>query len=207
MRIAIIGYGKMGKTIERIAEERGHDVVLKIDLSNIDLLRSDQIKGYDIDIAIEFTSPHSAYDNITACFEAGIKVVSGSTAWLDKWDDAVQSMNKHKGSFIYASNFSVGVNIFFATLAQGIIAQNTKLENWKLKENGSSIAANELPIDAVRQDPAPGTHEILYSSVIDDIEIKHTAKSRNGFALGAVLAAEFLVNKEGLYTMNDVLDL
>jgi len=114
MRIAIIGYGKMGKTIERIAEERGHDVVLKIDLSNIDLLRSDQIKGYDIDIAIEFTSPHSAYDNITACFEAGIKVVSGSTAWLDKWDDAVQSMNKHKGSFIYASNFSVGVNIFFA---------------------------------------------------------------------------------------------
>lgn len=240
MNIAIIGYGKMGKTIEKIAQERGHEVVLRISSKNLSEFTVENLKQLNIDIAIEFTNPNAAYSNITTCFEAGVKVVSGSTAWLDNWDNALQVMHQQNGSFIYASNFSVGVNIFFAlnahlarlmnplneydvsmteihhtakvdapsgtavTLANGIIDQLDRKSTWVQE---IKPAADEILIDSIRQDPAPGTHSINYSSSIDDIEIKHTAKSRKGFALGAILAAEYLEGKKGLFTMKDVLGL
>lgn len=240
MKIAIIGYGKMGKTIEKLAIERGHEIVLKISSGNLDEFNAENLKKSNSDVAIEFTNPHSAYQNITTCFEAGVKVVSGSTAWLDAWDQALASMNANNGSFIYASNFSVGVNIFFAlnshlaklmnplldydvrmaeihhtakldapsgtavTLAEGIIDQLDRKSKW-VKE--TEPKEDEIVIESIRQDPAPGTHSITYSSTIDDIEITHTAKSRNGFALGAILAAEYLKDKTGLHTMKDVLKL
>lgn len=240
MNIAIIGYGKMGKTIEKLAIARGHHIVMRIGSKNIEEFTVNNLKAQNIDVAIEFTNPHSAFANIITCFEAGVKVVSGSTAWLEKWDDALDSMKKNNGSFIYASNFSVGVNIFFAlnaqlaklmnpvpeydvemteihhtakvdapsgtavTLAHGIIENLDRKTTW-VKEDAPK--ENEILIKSVRQDPAPGTHEIKYTSTIDDIEIKHTAKSREGFALGAILAAEYLNDKSGLHTMKDVLGL
>jgi 4-hydroxy-tetrahydrodipicolinate reductase len=240
MKIAIIGYGKMGKTIEKLAQERGHSIVMRISKSNLEDFNIENLKRKNIDVAIEFTNPHAAYENITTCFEAGIKVVSGSTAWLQDWDKAIEAMNKYHGSFIYASNFSVGVNVFFAlnaylaklmnphaaydvtmtethhnakvdapsgtavTLAEGIIANLERKSKWV---QGKHSAKDEILIDSIRQDPAPGTHEIQYSSPIDDIEIKHTAKSRDGFALGAILAAEYLKDKQGLHTMKQVLQL
>ncbi len=240
MNLAIIGYGKMGKTIEKLALERGHEIVLKISRSNLEAFNIENLKKLAIDVAIEFTNPHAAYHNITTCFEAGVKVVSGSTAWLKDWDLALDVMRVHNGSFIYASNFSVGVNIFFAlnahlaklmnqhteydvdmteihhtakvdapsgtavTLADGIINHLDRKSTWVQE---SIPTQEEILIKSIRQDPAPGTHEIKYSSAIDDIEIKHTAKNRNGFALGAILAAEYLHDKNGLYTMKDVLNL
>lgn len=240
MRIAIIGYGKMGRTIEKLATERGHKIVLRISKQNLDEFNVVNLRNQTIDVAIEFTNPHAAFENITTCFEAGIKVVSGSTAWLDQWDNALEIMEKFDGSFIYASNFSVGVNIFFAlnahlaklmnpldeydvsmteihhtakvdapsgtavTLAQGIIENMDRKSNWVKEVDPSS---NEILIDSIRQDPAPGTHQIKYSSTIDEIQIKHTAKNRHGFALGAILAAEYLQDKKGLHTMKDVLNL
>jgi 4-hydroxy-tetrahydrodipicolinate reductase len=240
MRIAIIGYGKMGKTIEKLASERGHEIVMKISKQNLDEFTVQNLIDKTIDVAIEFTNPHAAYKNITTCFEAGVKVVSGSTAWLQDWGNAVDTMNKYNGSFIYASNFSVGVNIFFAlnshlaqlmnplqeydvsmteihhtakidapsgtavTLANGIIDNLERKSSWVQEVEPSQ---NEILIDSIRQDPAPGTHAVKYSSSIDEIEIKHTAKNRNGFALGAILAAEYLQDKKGLHTMKDVLGL
>lgn len=240
MNIAIIGYGKMGKTIEKLAIDRGHDIVLKISSHNLDKFNIEHLRSSGIDVAIEFTNPHSAFHNITTCFEAGVKVVSGSTAWLDDWDKAIAVLEKNDGSFIYASNFSVGVNIFFAlnahlaklmnpqedyniemteihhtakldapsgtavTLAQGIIEKLDRKSSWVKEKQADK---DEILIKSVRQDPAPGTHEIKYSSVIDDIEIKHTAKSRKGFALGAILAAEYLQERKGLHTMKDVLGI
>lgn len=239
MNIAIIGYGKMGKTIEKIALERGHTIPLKINSSNLSEFSVSNLKDKKIDLAIEFTSPLAALDNITTCFEAGIKVVSGSTAWLEGWDSAIESMTINDGSFIYASNFSVGVNIFFAlneklaslmnshkeynvqltevhhtakldapsgtaiTLSEGISKQLDHKSGWTDQDDDGE----KIFIESIRKDPAPGTHMIKYSSEIDEIEIIHTAKSRNGFAMGAVLAAEFLADKKGLYTMNDVLGL
>ena len=240
MKIAIVGYGKMGKTIEKLAIERGHEIVLKISKRNLDQFTVENLKTLEIDVAIEFTNPEAAFHNITTCFEAGVKVVSGSTAWLDNWDKAIDVMNKNNGSFIYASNFSVGVNIFFAlnahlaklmnpleeydvemteihhtakidapsgtavTLAEDIMEQLNRKSSWVKEIEPKS---DEILIKSVRQDPAPGTHEIKYSSSIDDIEIKHTAKSRDGFALGAILAAEYLHDKSGLHTMKNVLEL
>ncbi|MDF1696380.1 MAG: 4-hydroxy-tetrahydrodipicolinate reductase [Saprospiraceae bacterium] len=240
MNIAIIGYGKMGKTIEHLAVERGHAIVLKISSENLDEFTVSNLQAKQIDVAIEFTNPHVAFQNITTCFEAGVKVVSGSTAWLDKWEEALFSMRQHNASFIYASNFSVGVNLFFAlnshlaqlmqphtdynvsmteihhtakvdapsgtavTLAEGILNSLDRKSSWVQEKQPES---DEILIESVRQDPAPGTHSITYSSDIDDIEIKHTAKSRKGFALGAILAAEYLVDKEGLFTMKEVLGL
>ena len=240
MRIAIIGYGKMGKIIEKLALERGHEIVMKISIDNLDEFNIDNLKSLNIDVAIEFTRPEAAFHNITTCFEAGIKVVSGSTAWLDKWDEALEVMHKTNGSFIYASNFSVGVNIFFAlnahlarlmnphkeydvdmtethhtakldapsgtaaTLAEGVIENLDRKSSWVHETDPKE---DEILITSVRQDPAPGTHEIRYSSEIDEIEIKHTAKSRKGFALGAILAAEYLKDRTGLFTMKEVLGL
>lgn len=240
MKIAIVGYGKMGKTIEKLAIERGHDIVLKISKSNLDDFTVEKLQKIDIDVAIEFTNPEAAFQNITTCFEAGIKVVSGSTAWLDQWDDAINIMEQNNGAFVYASNFSVGVNIFFAlnrhlarlmnpleeydvdmteihhtakvdapsgtavTLAEGIISQLDRKNNWVQEVDPQN---DEILIHSVREDPAPGTHEIKYSSSIDEIEIKHKAKNRNGFALGAILAAEYIQNQSGLHTMTQVLGL
>lgn len=239
MKIAIIGYGKMGKTIERIAQDRGHEIVMKINNQNLDDFTEQNLKDSQTEIAIEFTNPKSAYNNINTCFRAGVKVISGSTGWLDKWDDLIENMYKYDGSIVYASNFSVGVNIFFSinkqlaklmnvhqeydvsmteihhtakvdapsgtavTLSEGISEHLNKKNGWTDQKSERS----KVYIKSIREDPAPGTHEVEYLSEIDEISIKHTAKSRDGFGLGAVLAAEYLKNKTGLHTMNDVLDL
>ena len=238
MRIALIGYGKMGKTIEGMALQRGHSVDLKIDIDTIDSFTKENLRRCDV--AIEFTGPHSAKENILKCFDAGIPVVSGSTGWLDSRAEVEKICKETNGSFLYASNFSVGVNIFFEvnkklaqlmkqqrnyevsmeeihhtqkkdapsgtaiTLAEQILQEVPRKKNWV---NDVSENPEELVIISKREDPAPGTHSIKYSSVVDDIEIIHTAHNRNGFATGAVLAAEFLAGKKGIYNMKDVLNI
>ncbi len=236
MKIALIGYGKMGKTIESIALEKGHEIILKIDLENKELFTVDNLQLADV--AIEFTGPLSAVSNIKTCIEVGVPVVSGSTGWLQHWDLVTEHCKLNNGSLLYASNFSIGVNIFFAlnkylanlmhqhveynpsihevhhtqkkdapsgtaiTLAEQIISHQKKYTNWVHTSNASE---HELMITSERTDPAPGTHTISWHSEIDTIEIKHEAHSRTGFALGAVLAAEFLHHKKGIYSMKDVL--
>ena len=236
LNIALIGYGKMGKAIEEIALQRGHTIVLKIDISTMDQFTKDNLQKCDV--AIEFTSPHSAVQNINTCLQAGIPVLSGSTGWLNNWDEVTQTCNDTNGTLLYASNYSVGVNIFFEvnkrlaqlmnphadynismteihhtekkdapsgtaiTLAEQILENVDRKKHWV---NENSVGAEDLTIISERIDPAPGTHIVRYSSAIDDIEISHTAHSRKGFATGAILAAEFLYNKKGLFSMKDVL--
>ena len=237
MIIALIGYGKMGKAIEEIALERGHSIGLKIDLGNsYDFLPE---KLQQCNVAIEFTGPESAKGNIEKCLNAGVPTISGSTGWLDALKDMQCLAIEKNTAFLYASNFSIGVNIFFElnkklaqlmngktgysvsmeeihhtakkdapsgtaiTLAEGIIAEGIA-EDWVL---APALKDNTIPITAKRIDPAPGTHIVKYSSEVDDIEIIHTAHSRKGFALGAVLAAEFLAGKKGVYSMKDVLGI
>ena len=226
----------MGKTIESIALERRHTVDLKIDIETLADFTKEKLQ--QCDVAIEFTGPHSAKENILRCLDAGIPVVSGSTGWLAEWAEVENTCKEKNGSFLYASNFSVGVNIFFElnkklaqlmnghsdyevtleeihhtqkkdapsgtaiTLAEQIMHEITGKKKWV---NNKTTKAEELPIISKREDPAPGTHSIRYSSAIDDIEIIHTAHSRQGFALGAVLAAEFVYNKKGIFNMKDVL--
>lgn len=238
MNIALIGYGKMGKAIEEIAVQRGHKIALKITIDNTEDNTVDNIRKADV--AIEFTGPDSAFENINKCFEAGTPVVSGSTGWLDRYDEAVWNCREQNGALLYASNFSIGVNIFFEinkrlaqlmatqkeydvvmeeihhtqkldapsgtaiTLAEQILAVNPFKKQWV---NQSSDEETDLQIISKREDPAPGTHSVKYHSSIDDIEIVHTAHNRTGFALGAVLAAEFLAGKRGVYKMADVLSL
>ncbi len=238
MKIALIGYGKMGKAIEAIAIEKGHEIVLKIDLDNAaDLTKENLSKA---EVAIEFTGPHSAFDNIMKCLKAGIPVVSGSTGWLDKWNDVVQFCEEQKGTLLYASNYSIGVNLFFElntylaklmsghpeydvlmeeihhtqkkdapsgtaiTLAEQVLQQLSRKKTWV---NHTSDKPDELKIISERIDPAPGTHKIKYTSLVDDIEIIHTAHNRTGFAGGAVLAAEFTKGKKGIFSMKQVLGL
>lgn len=237
MKIALIGYGKMGKAIEKIAIQRGHEIVLKISVDNLEEFTPGNLK--QADVAIEFTGPHSAFDNINVLLSNHIPVVSGSTGWLEKLPEIVSKTNAENGAFLYASNFSVGVNIFFAinkklaalmneqtnydvrvheihhtekkdapsgtaiTLAEQILEKVKRKESWTMDKP----ASNQLQITSERIDPAPGTHTITYSSSIDDIEITHTAHNREGFATGAVLAAEFLHNKKGIYSMSDVLGI
>lgn len=238
MKIALIGYGKMGKTIEEQALLRGHTVILKIDIDNIDTFHKDNLLLCDV--AIEFTGPHSAKLNILKCLEAGIPVVSGSTGWLEGIQEVESSCREKNGSFLYASNFSVGVNIFFelnkqlARLMAGqpdyeISLEETHHTQKKDAPSGTAITLAEqvlqeiprktkwvdhispdphdLTISSKRIDPAPGTHEVKYSSDIDDIQIIHTAHNRKGFALGAVLAAEYIHNKKGIFNMKAVLGL
>lgn len=238
MKIVLIGYGKMGKTIEGIALERGHKVDLKIDIDTISSFTKENLQ--QCDVAIEFTGPHSAKENILKCLDAGIPVVSGSTGWLDSWNEVEKICKEKNGSLLYASNFSVGVNIFFEvnkklaqlmkqhtnyevsmeeihhtqkkdapsgtaiTLAEQILHEIPRKKNWV---NEISKDPEDLVIISKREDPAPGTHSIKYSSAVDDIEIIHTAHNRNGFATGAVLAAEFLKGKKGIYNMKDVLNI
>jgi 4-hydroxy-tetrahydrodipicolinate reductase len=235
MKIALIGYGKMGKAIETIALERGHSVPLKIDISNTGDFTAANLQ--QCDAAIEFTGPHSAVENIGKCLDAGIPVVSGSTGWLEQWDAIKTKCETLNGTLLYASNFSVGVNIFFELnkkLAQLMANQPSykvtmeEIHHTQKKDapsgtaitlaeqimdmlpvnkwvNGPASAAGELPIISKRIDPAPGTHAIRYSSAIDDIEIIHTAHNRVGFATGAVLAAEYIAGKKGIFSMKEVL--
>jgi 4-hydroxy-tetrahydrodipicolinate reductase len=238
MKIALIGYGKMGQAIEEIAREKGHEVVLIIDLNNQADLTATNLQ--QADVAIEFTGPETAETNIKTCIDAGIPVLSGSTGWTEHLNKVKEYCLEHKGTFLYASNYSIGVNIFFElnrklatimadykeydikmeevhhtqkkdapsgtaiSLAEDIIHLSPLKKKWV---NEATDNKKELSIISTRKDPAPGTHTVTYFSDIDDIEIKHTAHNRKGFAAGAVLAAEYLHNKKGLYTMKDVLKL
>ena len=238
MKLALIGYGKMGKAIHEIAKERGHEAVLIIDADNLHDLTPENLKKADV--VIEFTSPHTAFKNVTFCLQQSVPVVCGSTGWLDKLDEAKAVAEAGLTGLIVASNFSVGVNIFFEvnkrlaqlmapqsnyevtlkeihhtakkdapsgtaiSLAEQVMEQLGRKEKWV---NETSAHPGDLSIISERIDPAPGTHHVKYSSAIDDIEIIHTAHNRTGFALGAVLAAEFLKDKTGFFGMKEVLNL
>ncbi len=232
MNIALLGYGKMGKAIETIAVSRGHHIVQKV---------SSHTKDYsleNVDIAIDFSLPSTAFKNISNCILQQTPVISGTTGWLEKYDDVVSLCKKNNGTFLYASNFSLGVNIFFEvnkilaklmkdlpqykvgieeihhtqkldapsgtaiTLAEDIINQSN-YKNWTLE----TAKPNEIGILAKRIENVPGTHQINYESEVDSISIQHTAHNRKGFALGAVIAAEWIYNKTGVYTMKDVLNI
>ncbi|MFN3403139.1 MAG: 4-hydroxy-tetrahydrodipicolinate reductase [Cytophagaceae bacterium] len=238
MRILLLGYGKMGKTIEQIALSRNHSIPFKIDVENYKELQN--VKSSDVDVAIEFTQPESAYANVKYCIENNIPVVCGTTGWLEKKKE-LDELCKQKGSaFFYASNFSLGVNLFFhlnkvlaklmnqypeyeikmeeihhiqkkdapsgtaITLAEGIIENHNKKNKWV---NQDSSDKGAIPIISKRMNTFPGTHIIYYNSPVDTIEITHTAHSREGFAKGAVVAAEWLVGKKGVFNMEDMLQL
>ncbi|MCD7936087.1 MAG: 4-hydroxy-tetrahydrodipicolinate reductase [Tannerellaceae bacterium] len=234
MNIALIGYGKMGKTIEQIARDRGHRIVAIIDINNPQDFDSENFKKADV--AIEFTTPDTAFDNYMKCFAANIPVVSGTTGWLDRLSVIREKCNEGQ-TFFYASNFSIGVNIFFAlnkylarimnkfpaydvsmtethhihkldapsgtaiTLAEGILEHVDRKKDWKLDTGENK---EDLVIKAIREGEVPGIHEIRYDSEVDYISIKHDAKSRAGFALGAVIAAEFTAGKKGFLGMEDL---
>lgn len=236
MKIALIGYGKMGKVIESIALERGHSISAIIDVSNQQEIS--QLNTKNTDVAIEFSAPHAAFDNLSKCMASGLRVVSGTTGWLDKKNQIEKSCLANNGAFFYASNYSIGVNIFFQlnkqlaklmnahkqyeintveihhnekldspsgtaiTLAEGIINNNNQKDSFV---NQAIPKANEVPIWSVREGKVPGTHSIKYVSDVDEIEIKHEAKSRYGFAMGAVIAAEWLNGKAGIYGMDEML--
>ena len=236
MKIALIGYGKMGKTIEQIALSRGHQIVSVIDINNPEEIYSDNFKSADV--AIEFTTPATAFDNYMKCFSAGVPVVSGTTGWLNRIGEIKEMCEKEGKTFFYASNFSIGVNIFFAlnkhlakimnqfpaydvkmmethhihkldapsgtaiTLAEGILENVERKDRWTLE---TAEKEPDIPIHAIREGEVPGIHEITYESEADTISIKHDAKSRTGFALGAVLAAEFTAGKKGFLGMEDML--
>ena len=238
MKIALIGYGKMGKAIESIALQQGHTVPLIIDLANQQDLNKENLSK--VDVAIEFTGPESAFGNVMKVLEAGTPLVVGSTGWLQHLPEAEALAQKNNTALLVSSNFSIGVNIFFEinkrlaelmaphpeynvvmeeihhtqkkdapsgtaiTLAEQILQRNGRKSKWVNTEQQSP---EELSIISKRIDPAPGTHTIQYTSAIDDIEIRHTAHSRMGFASGAVLAAAFIAGKKGIFTMSDVLGI
>ena len=232
MKIALLGYGKMGKVIERISLERGHEIVLKKS-------GNDSFDGLEnAAVAIDFSIPDAAVANISTCFDSNIPVISGTTGWLENYDQMVSLCHEKQGAFIYGSNFSLGVNIFFElneqlakimskfnqykvemeeihhtqkldapsgiaiSLAKGVI-DHSDYSSWALE----NAKADEILIDAKRIENVPGTHSVFYNSEVDTIEIKHTAHNREGFALGAIIAAEWIVGKKGVFTMKDVLDL
>lgn len=232
MKIALLGYGKMGKVIEQIALKRGHEIVLKKS-------RQDNFDGLEnADVAIEFSIPESAVQNISACINANIPVISGTTGWLDQYNEIVDLVQQKNGAFIYGSNFSLGVNIFFQlnenlakmmanlkeynvaieeihhtqkldapsgtaiSLAEGIIS-NSNYNKWTM----DTPTEDQIQIEAKRIGTVPGTHIITYQSEVDTIKIEHEAHSREGFALGSVVAAEWLLGKKGIFTMKDVLNL
>jgi len=226
----------MGKAIEEIALQRGHVIVLKIDINNVSEFNQENLSKADA--AIEFSSPHSAFDNVMKCLQFKTPVVCGSTGWLDKYEEVKKYCVDNNSAFLYSSNYSIGVNIFFELnkrLAELMASHNEydvsmteihhtqkkdapsgtaitlseqileKIKRKKVWVNHISDNADELEIISERIDPAPGTHQIKYSSAIDDIEIIHTAHNRMGFATGAVLAAEFIKGKKGVFNMKDVL--
>jgi 4-hydroxy-tetrahydrodipicolinate reductase len=242
MKIALLGYGKMGQIIERFAMERGHDIVLKITAENLHELTSDNLALADV--AIDFSAPDAAVTNIYKCFEANVPVVVGTTGWYGKLQEIKNDCLTSNNTLIYGSNFSIGVNLFFhinsilaklmnnypaydvqveeihhtqkldspsgtaMTIAEGIIEQIDRKDEWLNEVVGTPIPDviknNQLLIESHRIENVPGTHTVVYSSEVDDIEIKHTAHSRAGFALGAVVAAEWLENKQGFFNIADV---
>jgi 4-hydroxy-tetrahydrodipicolinate reductase len=246
MKIALLGYGKMGKIIEKIALDRKHEIVLKIDYSNLSELTGENLQKADV--AIEFSTPTTVLGNIESCFKAGVPVVVGTTGWHHELAQIKEQCEYHKASFIYATNFSVGVNIFFhvnkilaklmnnypyydvqveeihhtqkldspsgtaITIAEGIIDNLDSKKEWKnvlISDDNASdelVSTNELLIESLRIENVPGTHTVIYDSEIDTIEFKHTAHNRNGFALGAVLAAEWVKDKKGFYSVEDMFD-
>ncbi len=236
MNIALIGYGKMGKEIEKIAIERGHTITAKIDMQSEDTFDSEGFANADV--AIEFTMPEAAYNNFLECFKRNTPIVSGTTGWLDKLNEIKNQCENNGQTFFYASNFSVGVNIFFEinkklaqlmngvadydvsmeethhihkkdspsgtaiTLAEGIIGNLDRKSSWVEGEKANS---DQIYIEAFRRDEVPGIHTVKYDSPVDEIVIHHSAKSRKGFALGAVLAAEFTAKNKGFLGMSDML--
>lgn len=236
MNIALIGYGKMGHEIEKIALKRGHNIVSIIDMNNLEEFNSPAFKSADV--AIEFSTPDSAIQNYRKCFEVGVAVVAGTTGWLEHLDEVKRACAEQEKTFFYASNYSLGVNIFFAlnkylakimnnypsyevkmeevhhihkldapsgtaiTLAEDLIKEVDRKERWSLEIEEKQT---DLPIHCIREGEVPGIHEIIYESEADIISIKHDAKSRVGFALGAVLAAEFTNGKKGFLGMGDML--
>ena len=232
MKIALLGYGKMGKIIERVAKERGHSISLKADS------KTKALHFEDSDVAIDFSLPSTAVSNIKSAIDANVPVISGTTGWLENYNDIKEYCNTHSGAFLYASNFSLGVNIFFEvnrvlaslianypdyhlgieeihhtqkldapsgtaiSLANDII-KTSDYKNWTLNVPNS----DEIKIDAKRVEDVPGTHIINYNSEVDSVEIKHTAHNREGFALGAVIAAEWIADKKGVFSMKDVLNI
>lgn len=232
MKIALLGYGRMGKTIETIALSRGHEIVIKTS----ETVTNDITKA---DIAIDFSVPSAAFGNISNCINNNIPVISGTTGWLEDYNKIIDLCEQKKGAFIYASNFSLGVNIFFElnktlakmmsalkdynvdleeihhtqkldapsgtaiSLAEDIVENHNQFKSWKLDGNEENV----LPITAKRIENVPGTHNITYTSEVDTIKIEHIAHSRQGFALGAVVAAEWLIGKTGVFTMKDVLNI
>lgn len=217
MKIAILGYGKMGKNIEQLALERGHEIVVKITSEN----KVDNIDFSDIDVSIDFSTPSSAYNNINASLLQSTPVVSGTTGWLEKRSIINQLAVDNKTAFLYASNFSIGVNLFFElnkNLAK--LMKNHDEYQAKIKEihhihkldapSGTAITLSEhlnanVRIESERESEVPGTHIVSYESEVDFIEIKHKALNRKGFALGAILAAEWVVGKKGVFSMSDML--
>ena len=229
MKIGIIGYGKMGKAVEKIAVQRGHSIAFKTNDFNLNLIN-------DVDVTIEFSTPESAFTNIKKCLDSNVPVVTGTTGWLDDLEDIKKLCDKKNGSFLYASNFSLGANLFFElnkklahlmsdkneyktsidethhihkvdkpsgtaiTLADDIIS-NSRYKNWKLDSNSKDI----ININSNREKEINGVHKVVYSSENDIISIKHEALNRNGFALGAVISAEWLVNKKGCFSISDML--
>ena len=235
MKIVLFGYGKMGKEVEKIALERGHELILRIE-------KNEEYDISEADVAIDFSVPSAAFNNITSCFKKNIPVISGTTGWLEDYEKAVTICKKNNGSFIYASNFSIGVNLFFElndklsrimnsnnnyypsieeihhtkkldapsgtaiTIAEQTI-KNSSTKEWCLHTNRAKVDKEIIPISSKRIKDVHGTHIVAYESEIDSIEIKHTAHNRKGFAHGAIIAAEWLINKNGVYTMKDVLNL
>ena len=229
MKIALLGYGRMGQAIEKIAIDRGHTIVAKIDKDNPD-------EAYEADVAINFSIPTAAYENITSAINKKIPVVCGTTGWLDRLDEVESLCQQNEGAFLYASNFSLGVNLFFelnAKLAE--MMQKQPLYTASIEEihhtqkldkpSGTAITLAEgipsagnvwhliedngegVPITSIRKDEVPGTHTVTHRSEIDEISITHTAHNRTGFALGAIIAAEWIQNKKGIFSMRDVLQL
>jgi 4-hydroxy-tetrahydrodipicolinate reductase len=239
MQIAIIGYGKMGKAVEKIAIQRGHQIAWIA--NDHEQLKQILRKPHEASVAIEFTLPAHAPDNLTACLESGLAVVSGTTGWNDQWKVIKNKCLVLNGSLLHASNFSLGMNIFFyinkilaaklnntraykpsmkethhihkkdhpsgtaITLAEQIIENSDLIHSWK--ETREAVEDNVLQIESFREGEVPGTHEINWNADFDEIKLVHTAKNRNGFALGAVLAAEFITGRKGVFTMSDVLNL
>ncbi|MDE7403248.1 MAG: 4-hydroxy-tetrahydrodipicolinate reductase [Muribaculaceae bacterium] len=241
MKIALIGYGKMGHMIESVALSRGHEITCRIDRDNTEDFDSDAFRSSDV--AIEFTTPATAAENVLKCFSAGVPVVCGSTGWTDRLPEMQELCREGKGSMIWASNFSVGVNIFMAvnrvlarimskfpeytpsmtevhhihkldhpsgtaiTLAEEIIEENTRIAGWQEPDEAGHVDTGNLPIAHERRGEVPGIHTIRWDSEADMIEITHSANSRQGFALGAVLAAEWLPARPGWHTIAEVLDI
>ncbi|SDP93777.1 dihydrodipicolinate reductase [Mucilaginibacter sp. OK268] len=246
MKIALLGYGKMGKIIEKIAISRKHEIVLTIDHDTLDDLTVENLQKADV--AIEFTMPASVLGNIKQCFSAGVPIVVGTTGWYDQIPEIKQLCQENNSTLLYGSNFSVGVNIFFhvnrllakvmnnypyydvqveeihhtqkldspsgtaITIAEGILENLETKSEWVNvlttddKSDDDAVSNNQLLIESLRIDSVPGTHTVIYDSEVDTIEFKHTAHNRNGFALGAVLAAEWLHNKKGFYSVDAMFD-